>query len=246
MAEESPSASTNNTPNTSKRRHCVFADPVAFRYLEEDSATVVVERRGRLKGYELYIVEQWACSRVHPTFVITTYTGDPNHSVLVGVLGVPADEESWSPRLRVYFKAIAQFHARPKETPLGMLMVTNLSSFPSALTVIPVPDGDVRKHREDFLVNESLKRLGCSGRSGKHLKRALISLPSSRQTKRAALVIADVEFYWHIQDQCRFFCRLGCFFQEMLHLNIVHTLTSYRHEFVDTSRSYAGKILPII
>lgn len=48
-------------------------------------------------------------------------------------------------------------------------MVTNLSSFPSALTVIPVPEGDVKKHREDFLVNENLKRLGCSGRAGLNL-----------------------------------------------------------------------------
>ena len=126
----------------------------------------MIERRGRLIGYEMYFVEQWACSRVHPTFVIATYTGDPNHSILVGVLGVPSDEEAWSPRLRVYFKAISQFHARPKDTQLGMLMVTNMSSFPSALTVIPVPDGDLRKHREDFIVNEDLKRLGCSGRSG--------------------------------------------------------------------------------
>ena len=85
------------------------------------------------------------------------------------MLGVPADEESWSPRLRIYFKAISQFHARPKDTLLGMLMVTNLSSFPSALTVIPVPDGDVKKHRDDFIVNENLKRLGCSGRSGMSL-----------------------------------------------------------------------------
>jgi hypothetical protein len=139
------------------------------RYLEEDSATVVVERHGRLMGYELYLVEQWACSRVHPTFIITTFTGDPTHSVLVGVLGVPADEEEWSPRLRVYFKAISQFHARPKDTPLGMLMVTNLTSFPSGLTVISVPDGDIRRHREDFIVNENLKRLGCSGRSGMSL-----------------------------------------------------------------------------
>lgn len=45
-------------------------------------------------------------------------------------------------------------------------MVTNLSSFPSALTVIPVPDGDIKKHRHTFIVNEDLKRLGCSGRSG--------------------------------------------------------------------------------
>lgn len=166
--ESSPSSSSNHTtPHTSKRRHCVFADPVAFRYLEEDASTVVIERWGKLTGYELYIVEQWSCSRVHPTFVITTYTGDQSHSVLAGVLGIPTDEASWSPRLRVYFKAVSQFHARPKETPLGMLMVTNLSSFPSSLTVIPVPDGDVRKHREDFIVNENLKRLGCSGRSGK-------------------------------------------------------------------------------
>ena len=174
-ARHSSTASTFNIPSltTSKeaiqhhqRRHFVFADPVAFRYLEEDPATVVVERRGRLRGYELYLVEQWALSRVHPTFVITTYTGDPDHSVLVGVLGVPIDEDEWSPRLRVYFKAIAQYRARPKETPLGVLMVTNLSNFPSTLTVIPVPDGDVRKHREDFIVNGNLKRLGCSGRSG--------------------------------------------------------------------------------
>lgn len=81
------------------------------------------------------------------------------------MLGIPLDESHWSPRLRVYFKAVEKFHARPKETPFGTVMVTNLSSFPSALTVVPVPDGNVRKHRQDFIVNEDLKRMGCSGRS---------------------------------------------------------------------------------
>ncbi|KFY47051.1 hypothetical protein V494_00185 [Pseudogymnoascus sp. VKM F-4513 (FW-928)] len=162
----SPEANTQQPGPGASHRRFVFTDPIAFRYLEDDSATVVLERQGQLEGYQLYLVEQWACSRVHPTFVITTFTGDPAHSVLAGVLGVPANEEVWSPRLRVYFKAISQFHARPKETPLGMLMVTNLSGFPSALTVIPVPDGDIKTHREDFIVNENLKRLGCSGRSG--------------------------------------------------------------------------------
>ena len=137
-----------------------------IRYLEEDPNTTVLERRRELTGYELYIVEQWACSRVHPTFVITTYTGLPQHKVLVSVLSLPTNEDVWSPRLRVYLKAISEFHARKKETPLGTLMVTNLSSFPSALTVIAVPGGDVRSHREDFIVNENLKRLGCSGRAG--------------------------------------------------------------------------------
>lgn len=98
--------------------------------------------------------------------MIVTYTGDPAHSVVVGVLSVPTEEKDWSPRLSVYFRAIQQYHARPKETEVGELMVTNLSSFPSALTVIPIPDGDIRKHRQIFIINENLKRLGCSGRSG--------------------------------------------------------------------------------
>lgn len=148
----------------------VFSDPVAFRYLEEDAATIVLERRRRLEGFEIYAVEQWACSRVHPTFVIATYTGDTSHSIIVGVLSVPVNESTWSKRLQVYFKAVSQFHARKMETPLGTLMVTNLSGFPSALTVIAVPSGDIRKHREDFIVNENLKRLGCSGRAAMNLQ----------------------------------------------------------------------------
>ncbi|KAJ0161283.1 Protein STB2 [Colletotrichum tanaceti] len=166
--EVSAESSTVSPLPTTKRRW-VFADPVAFRYLESDPSVTVLERRGVLQGYELYLVEQWACSRKSPTLVIVTYTGDPKHSVVVGVLAVPADESIWSNRLRFYFKAIHQYHARPKETPLGDVMVTNLSSFPSALTVIPVPEGDIRTHRQAFIVNENLKRLGCSGRSGMNL-----------------------------------------------------------------------------
>lgn len=137
-----------------------------YRYLAEDPSVEIVKSHGELRGYELYLVEQWACSRQSPTLVIVTYTGDSKHSVVVGVLSVPADEKDWSLRLKVYFKAIQQYHARPKNTELGELMVTNLSSFPSALTVISVPDGDIKKNRKAFIVNEDLKRMGCSGRSG--------------------------------------------------------------------------------
>ncbi|KAK5109345.1 hypothetical protein LTR62_007114 [Meristemomyces frigidus] len=144
----------------------VLTDPVAFRYLEEDPSTTVLERRAELRGYECYVIEQWATSRTHPTFVITTHTGNESNVVVVGVLSVPTEESTWSPRLRVYFKAINQYHARRQETPLGILMVTSLSGFPSSLTVVPVPDGDLRKHRFEFFVNENLKRLGCSGRVG--------------------------------------------------------------------------------
>ncbi|KAI1368334.1 hypothetical protein F5Y08DRAFT_296419 [Xylaria arbuscula] len=159
LASEQPAAPVP------RRRHVVIPDPVAFRYLEEDKCVSVVERKAELKGYELYLVEQWACSRQSPTLVIVTYTGDISHGVVVGVLSVPADETAWSTRLRIYFKAIHQYHARPRETELGELMVTNLSSFPSALTVISVPGGDIKNQRRTFIVNENLKRLGCSGRS---------------------------------------------------------------------------------
>ena len=174
VGAEVPNGSPNgprngkSTPQAAHQR-LVFTDPAAFRYLEEDPSTMVLERRRRLKGYELYIVEQWACSRIHPTFVITTYTGLEQNSVIVGVLSVPTNEDAWSPRLRVYLKAITKYHARKRETPLGTLMVTNLSGFPSALTVIAVPDGDLKKHREDFIVNENMKRMGCSGRAGLNL-----------------------------------------------------------------------------
>lgn len=162
-------------------RRLVFSDPVAFRYLEEDPSTVVLDRRRQLQGYEIYLVEQWACSRVHPTFIIATYTGDSSHHIYVGILGVPTDESTWSTRMRVYFEAVSQYHARKKETPLGTLMVTNLSGFPSALSVIAVPDGDVKKHREDFIVNEDLKRLGCSGRAGMNLAPPLSSTQAKFQ-----------------------------------------------------------------
>ena len=165
----SPTVDTHENGNFQQHQRLVFTDPAAFKYLEEDPSTSVLARRRRLHGYEIYMVEQWACSRVHPTFLITTYTGLEQHSVVVDVLSVPTNEDAWSPRLRVYFKAITQYHARKKQTPLGTLMVTNLSGFPSALTVIAVPDGDVRKHREDFIVNEDLKRMGCSGRAGLNL-----------------------------------------------------------------------------
>ncbi|KAF2215688.1 hypothetical protein CERZMDRAFT_35072 [Cercospora zeae-maydis SCOH1-5] len=150
----------------SGQQRFVLTDPLAFRYLEADPSTTVIERRTDLQGYECYIVEQWTTSRMHPTCMITTFTGDHTNVVKVGVLGLPADESTWSPRLRVYFKALNQYHARRRETPLGILMVTNLAGFPSSLAVIPVPDGDVGKHRFDFFVNEDLKRLGCSGRVG--------------------------------------------------------------------------------
>ncbi|RMZ76802.1 hypothetical protein DV737_g4636, partial [Chaetothyriales sp. CBS 132003] len=163
--QQGPAAGGHRPRPSVSRRRLVFFDPIAFRYLEEDASTMVLDRRRLLDGYELYVVEQWACSRTHPTFLVCTYTGDTAKSILVNVLSVPADQDAWSPRLRLYLDAVSQFHSKERETLYGTIMVTNLSSFPSALTVIPVPDGDVKRHREDLIVNEDLKRMGCTGRA---------------------------------------------------------------------------------
>ncbi|KAF2713527.1 hypothetical protein K504DRAFT_462044 [Pleomassaria siparia CBS 279.74] len=157
---------TPKSPSSSGHQRFILTDPIAFKYLEQDSSTEVFVRRQKLQGYELYLVEQWACSRNHPTFIITTYTGDPKDTVWGSVISVPTDEKAWSPQLRIYFQALNQYHARRKETEQGTLMITNLSGFPSSLTVIPIPEGDATKNREIFFVNENLKRLGCSGRLG--------------------------------------------------------------------------------
>lgn len=172
ITKESPLAPDERRPVSISKAHrkLVFTDPVAFRYLEEDVSTTVLARRHKLEGYELYIVEQWVVSRTHPTFTICTYTGDTSKSILVNVLAVPHDQSTWSNRLKVYFDAVSQSYAREKETSLGTLMVTNLSGFPSALNVIAVADGDVKKHREDFIVNENLKRMGCAGRAAMSLQ----------------------------------------------------------------------------
>lgn len=162
----SNNGSLQSPKSPTRHQRFVLTDMVASRYLEDDPHTTVLARRQKIEGYEIYLVEQWACSRAHPTFLITTYTGNPDDIVLATIISVPADETQWSPQMQLYFHSLNEYHAQRRETPYGTLMITNLNGFPSSLTVIPIPGGDPRKYRETFFVNENLKRLGCSGRLG--------------------------------------------------------------------------------
>jgi hypothetical protein len=206
LNDEDDSVTRSRGHDNRKHQLFVFPDPVAFRYLREDSAISMVENRRDLAGYQLYVVEQWACSRTHPIFVIATYTGDPTHVIKVGVLRLPLNEASWSPRLSAYFGAVSDFHARRMQTPAGTILVTNLSSFPSALTVVHVPDGDIRKNREIFRCNEDLKRLGCSGRAGL----ALTTPTDATHAKFSQLFrVSDrIEFQQGVLELVRF-CQLA-------------------------------------
>jgi len=59
----------------------VFSDPIAFRRLVQEEGTQIVEENVIIEGYQVYIVEQWGCSRVHPLFVVTTFTGEESNKV---------------------------------------------------------------------------------------------------------------------------------------------------------------------
>lgn len=66
----------------------VFGDPIAFRHLAQESGTEIVEENAVIEGYQVYIVEQWACSRIDPVFSVTTFTGEESNKAVVGVMAL--------------------------------------------------------------------------------------------------------------------------------------------------------------
>ncbi|KAK9237760.1 hypothetical protein V1525DRAFT_360066 [Lipomyces kononenkoae] len=149
----------------------LVADIDGLRYLRGSDAQYVNRIDGKPKittvtGYEVYIIEQWACARYHNSSLIS-YTGNPEHVASLGSITVPTDRERWSKRLRAYVDDLSKMNARPKTCgQCGTLFVTNLSSLQSGLTLINVIDGKASMHINDFIVNENLRRMGCGGRSG--------------------------------------------------------------------------------
>ncbi|KAK9493970.1 hypothetical protein V1508DRAFT_414057 [Lipomyces doorenjongii] len=167
----SSSSASKAPPTTETCVTFLIADIDGLRYLRGSDAQYVNRLDGRPKtitvtGYEVYIIEQWACARCYSSSIIS-YTGNPEHVVSLGSISVPKNRDLWSKRLRAYVEDLSKMNARPKSCgQLGTLFVTNLSSFQSGLTLINVPDGNTSKHTNDFIVNENLRRMGCGGRSG--------------------------------------------------------------------------------
>ncbi|KAK9477252.1 hypothetical protein V1514DRAFT_334306 [Lipomyces japonicus] len=119
----------------------------------------------QISGYEVYLVEQWACARSDISAIIC-YTGNPTHHVTVGSISIPKNKEFWSKKVFHFMEQISKLYAREKPCEdMGTLFVTNLSAFPSNLSLVVVPDGDILKHQKEFVLNENLRRMGCGGRS---------------------------------------------------------------------------------
>ncbi|CAN6674538.1 protein Stb6p [Trichomonascus vanleenenianus] len=155
------SKKSKNRPRETVRY--VVSDTRAVDMLRRAKECSIVAEEQEVAGYELYIVEQWACER-RLTASITTYTGNLSNRVTVSIVEVPKDCRDWSAATFEYFDELVRLHMRPKETDFGVLFVTNLSSFPSNLSLVPVPDGRIASVWRMFYVNENLKRSGCGGR----------------------------------------------------------------------------------
>lgn len=125
-------------------------------------------REVEITGFEIYIVEQWTCERKYST-VITAFTGDSEHKVQCGQVKLLKDQTRWSPKMKFFFKEIEDYGAKLKETEHGYLFITNLSSMPSNLNLIPLAGGCIMNFYDCFKVNVNLKRLKCGGRSAMFL-----------------------------------------------------------------------------
>ncbi|KAH3685703.1 hypothetical protein WICPIJ_003303 [Wickerhamomyces pijperi] len=118
----------------------------------------------RLKGYEIYIVEQWACARKLSS-VILLYTGNSEHQVEMISVRLPKNKELWKDCFKSLLGEVVQTGAKEKVTEEGIVHITNLASFPSHLNLLPVPSGSSLTVWEHFKVNVNLRRLNCLGRS---------------------------------------------------------------------------------
>lgn len=128
-----------------------------------------------VKGYEIYLVEQWILERRLGT-IITSFTGNNNHTLQAIKLTIAKDENYWPVKLKKYLNELIKFHHAKLKAfhSEGYLFVTNLSSFYSDTNLnirqinpiysvddyIPFP-----VNYRQFEANFNLKRLNCGGRS---------------------------------------------------------------------------------
>jgi len=138
-------------------------------------------RRGlTLSEFQLYAVEQWVVDRARPTSLIVVSTNDPAHKIIVDILTPKAETAAQQSAIweRSMLKARTD-GARPKQTPLGFVLVVSLLGFRSDLTIVLLPRGDFALAQDALFTNINLRRLGCGGRSGLSL-----SDPSPAQQER--------------------------------------------------------------
>ncbi|KAK4522091.1 uncharacterized protein ATC70_004630 [Mucor velutinosus] len=147
----------------------------------------VIEEQQELRGYQIYIVEQWVCDRKVDSNVVKVFTGDENHIIQVAVIAISTAElQHPRPQIQTFLNAGA--HLKSKPTPLGEILLTNPGELPFDMDMVLIRDGDYDKWVNQAYVNINLRRTNCTGRSSLNLRPPN---PASEEKFRSLYKIAD-------------------------------------------------------
>ncbi|RIB23137.1 hypothetical protein C2G38_2242876 [Gigaspora rosea] len=150
----------------------VFSERENIITLAQKCGVQVISKEEILEGYQLYIVEQWVCDR-RPYNTVIVFTGEPTHKIKVCVIYIEEEKlqsEKYPEKLETLFLNLEEDKTRLKDTNLGTIFVTNLSSFSSSLSTILVTDGDYDEYYPQFCLNLNLRRISCSSKTALSLK----------------------------------------------------------------------------
>ncbi|KAI8350160.1 hypothetical protein BD560DRAFT_409984 [Blakeslea trispora] len=151
-----------------EKKHFVFAERKRALQMAATCGLSVIEERQELRGYQIYIVEQWICNRKIDSNVVKVFTGDENHVIQVAVIAISTAElQQPRPQIRTFLNVGA--HLKSKPTPLGEISLTNPGELPFDMDMVLVPDGDYEKWIKRTYVNINLRRANCTGRSSLNL-----------------------------------------------------------------------------
>ncbi|KIM25568.1 hypothetical protein M408DRAFT_331115 [Serendipita vermifera MAFF 305830] len=120
-----------------------------------------------LEGYQMYAVEKWVVDRSKFMKVVIVFTGNPQDVITVTVI-TPSATLRNDQAQEEYDGAVRELRrdgARPRQTVLGLIMITSLANFRSDLNIVKIPQGSFLDARDTLYVNINLLRLGCSGRT---------------------------------------------------------------------------------
>lgn len=161
----------------------IFPDFGAVDYFQKEFATTgefhVVEE-SEAGGFEIYLVDLWVHHRRIGT-VVSVFTGNDESRAKVARFTIKKmPTKHYPPRFQEYLNETILNHASYKRmsTPdsssvlafssselVEYLLVTNIAALPSAVNLVPIPNGDARAVKATFAINSNLKKLNCAGRS---------------------------------------------------------------------------------
>lgn len=181
-----PTSSSSNGPLTGKSvvlphqfemTQYIFYDSMITDMIRDNPYCKIICQNVEIQGYELYVVEQWACER-NLNRAIISFTGNPKHKLYADIVSLPENpinnnnnskallsQKNFPTIAYSYINEQIRNSAHLKHTSQGNIFVSNLSSFPSNLNLVPVPKGCLHEIWPLFQVNENLRRTGCGGRS---------------------------------------------------------------------------------